>query len=53
MGEEINLTTISENDTVLTIANADALLSDGNYAAAYRQWRRGLRKRTWHQWPWP
>ena len=28
------------DDTVLTIATADALLSDGDYAAAYRRWGR-------------
>jgi ADP-ribosylglycohydrolase len=26
------------DDTVLTVATADALLSDGDYAAAYRRW---------------
>ena len=30
------------DDSVLTCATADAILTDGDYAAAYRRWKNGL-----------
>jgi ADP-ribosylglycohydrolase len=42
------------DDTVLTVATADALMGDGDYAAAYRRWGEGYPGRgygTWfHRW---
>ncbi len=42
------------DDTVLTVATADALMGDGDYAAAYRRWGRLYPNRgygTWfHKW---
>ena len=38
------------DDTVLTVATADALLSDGDYAAAYRRWGRNYPGRGYGGW---
>ena len=42
------------DDTVLTIATADALLTDGDYTRAYREWGRRYPNCTWgarfHDW---
>jgi len=37
------------DDTVLTVATADALLGDGDYAAAYRRWGRRYPRRGYGQ----
>ena len=38
------------DDTVLTVATADALLSDGDYSAAYRRWGRLYPSRGYGAW---
>jgi len=38
------------DDTVLTVATADALLSDGDYAAAYRRWGNRFPNRVYGGW---